>query len=54
VRDEVTRARKKLDKFEKLIRDAIALLIKRGEMSIPERSHSLQTPKAKKKNKVME
>jgi hypothetical protein len=27
--------RKKLDKFEELIREAIALLIKRGKISVP-------------------
>jgi hypothetical protein len=33
--EEVPTARKKLDKFEKLIREAIARLIKRGEIKIP-------------------
>jgi hypothetical protein len=35
VGEEVPAARKKLDKFEKLVRDAIELLIKRGEIKIP-------------------
>ena len=39
--EDVPAARKKLDKFEKLVRDAIELLIKRGEIKIPKKSHTL-------------
>jgi hypothetical protein len=33
---------RKLDKFEELIRDAIALLIKRGEIKTPGKSRPLE------------
>jgi len=42
---------RKLDKFGKLIRDAIALLIKRGEMSIPRKKLSPSETKPKKESK---
>jgi len=41
----------KLDEFEKLIRDAIALLIKRGEIKIPERNGDLRRQPGKHKDK---
>ena len=43
--------RRKLDKFEKLIRDAIALLIKQGKISIPRKKPSPTKTKPQKKSK---
>jgi hypothetical protein len=43
--------RRKLDKFEKLIRDAIALLIKQGKISIPRKKPSPPKTKPKKESK---
>ena len=41
---------RKLDKFEKLIRDAIAILIKRGEISIPRKKPFPSKTKPKKES----
>jgi hypothetical protein len=41
---------RKLDKFEKLIRDAIAVLIKRGEISIPQKKPFPSKTKPKKES----
>ena len=41
---------RKLDKFEKLIRDAVALLIKRGEISISRKKQSPSKIKPKKES----
>jgi hypothetical protein len=43
---------RKLDEFEKLIRDAIALLIERGEISIPRKKPSPSKTELKKESEL--
>jgi hypothetical protein len=44
----MARRRNSLNEFEKLIRDAIALLIKRGEIKIPRKKPRPSPPTSKK------